>query len=83
HEKNHHILALMGRDYLAFTGSLCIAKQIFSCTADVCPSSCGSLIPRMIENLVSTRLWMREGVGFGRGYEDLANAFNVMGIPMT
>lgn len=73
----------MARDYLASTGSSCAAERIFSCAADVCSSSRGSLIAQTIENLVSSRLWLREGVELGRGFDDLAKVFKAMGIAVT
>jgi hypothetical protein len=73
----------MAKDYLASTGSSCAAERIFSCASDICASSRGSLIARTIEMLVSSRLWLREGVELGIGFEDLVKVFNLMGIPMN
>lgn len=73
----------MAKDYLASTGSSCAAERIFSCAADICSSSRGSLIARTIEMLVSSRMWLREGVELGVGFEDLVKVFKIMGLPMN
>lgn len=80
HKKSYRVLALMAKDYLACTGSSCASKRIFSCASDVCSSSRGALLARTIERLVSSRLWLREGVELGEDYEDLAQVLKTLGI---
>lgn len=72
----------MARDYLASTASSCAAERIFSCAKDVCTSCGGILLAQTIEELVSRRIWLREGVDLGDYSADLTAAFKKLGIPM-
>lgn len=72
----------MARNYLATTGSSCAAERIFSCAADVCASDRGSLLARTIEALVSSRLWLREGVELGVEFSELAALFKSSGVTL-
>lgn len=72
----------MARDYLATTGSSCAAERIFLCAADVCASDRGSLLARTIEALVSSRLWLREGVELGVDFKELAAILKLFNITL-
>lgn len=72
----------MARDYLATTGSSCAAERIFSCAADVCASDRGSLLARTIEALVSSRLWLREGVDLGVEYAELTTILKNLNVTL-
>lgn len=72
----------MARDYLASTASLWAAERIFSCAKDVCTSCRGSLLAETIESLVSSRIWLREGVDLGEHCTALVSAFKKLGVEM-
>lgn len=70
------ILAHLARDYLAISASSCPVERTFSSAADVCSADRSSLLPRPIERLVSSRMWLVEGVQMKGKFSQATEAMN-------
>jgi hypothetical protein len=63
------ILSTLAKDYLGCVASSSAVEQTFSAAADVCSSNCGKLLPRTIERLVSSRMWLRNDLPLGEHFQ--------------
>lgn len=52
----------MARDYLATPAASGAPEQSFSIAGRVCTAERGGLVPRLIEMLVSSQIWVIEGI---------------------
>ncbi|KAI9625045.1 hypothetical protein KEM48_008588 [Puccinia striiformis f. sp. tritici PST-130] len=65
HENKYVILSTLAKDYLGCIASSASVERTFSAAADVCSGNRGKLLPRTIETLVSSCLWLRDDIPLG------------------
>lgn len=71
-QAKYPILAFIAKDYLGCLASSAIVEREFSASGDVSMSSRGGLKPRTMEQSVSSKHWLKEGVDPGKGFSEAA-----------
>lgn len=80
HAVRYPVLAKMAQDYLACSGTSCAPERMFSRAADICACGRGSLVALTIERLVSTSLWLVEGISLGEDFKKVMDVLAVFAL---